>query len=54
MAWVRESGGLQGGFDKRGGKARLPRAGLGEVGLEAVAERNQFVDFGDDAVLFGD
>ena len=54
MVSVRGSRGLQGGFDQGGGKARLPRAGLGEVGLEAVAERNQFVDFGDDAVLFGD
>jgi hypothetical protein len=48
------SGGLQGGFDQGGGEAFLPRAGLGEVGLEAVAEGHQFVDFGDDAVLFGE
>ena len=48
------SGSLQGGFDQRGGEALLPGAGLGEVGLEAVAEGHQFVDFGDDAVLFGE
>jgi hypothetical protein len=48
------SGGLQGGFDQRGGEAFLLRAGLGEVSLEAVAERQQFIDFGDDAVLFGE
>jgi hypothetical protein len=27
------SGGLEGGFDQRGGEAFLPRAGLGEVDL---------------------
>lgn len=47
------SGGLQGGFDQRGGEAFLPRAGAGEVGLEAVDEGQQFIDLGDDAVLFG-
>ena len=47
------SGRLEGGFDQRGGEALLPRAGLGEAGLEPVAEGHQFVDFGDDAVLFG-
>jgi hypothetical protein len=47
------SGSLQGGFDQRGGEALLPGAGVGEVGLEAVDEGQQFVDFGDDAVLFG-
>jgi len=47
------SGSLQGGFDQRGGEALLPRAGLGEVGLEAVAECQQFVDSGDDVLLFG-
>ena len=26
--------------------------GGGEVGLEVVAERHQFIDFGDDALLF--
>jgi hypothetical protein len=46
------SGGLEGGFDEGGGEAFLLRAGLGEAGLEAVAEGHQFVDFGDDAVLF--
>ena len=51
---ARGSGGLEGGFDKGGGEAFLLRAGLGEAGLEAVAERHQFVDFGDDAVLFGE
>ena len=46
------SGGLQGRFDQRGGETFLPRAGGGEIGLEAVAEGHLFVDFGDDAVLF--
>jgi len=40
------SGSLQGGFDQRGGEAVLPRAGLGEASLEAVAEARQFGDFG--------
>ena len=48
------SGSLQGGFDQRGGEAFLARAGLGEAGLEAVDEGQQFVDLGDDAVLFGE
>ena len=52
MVSVRGSGGLQGGFDERCGKAGLPGAGLGEVGLEVVAKRHQFIDFGNDAVLF--
>ena len=43
------SGGLQGGFDQGGGETFLLSAGLGEAGLEAVAEGHQFVDFGDDA-----
>ena len=47
------SGGLEGGFDQRGCESFLPRSGLGEVGLEAVAEGHEFVDLGDDAVLFG-
>ncbi len=47
-----DSGGLQGGVDERVCEARLPAAGVGEVGLEAVAEGHQFIDFGDDAVLF--
>ena len=48
------SGGLEGGFNQRGGEACLQRAGLGEAGLEAVAEGHQFIDFGDDAVLLGE
>lgn len=48
------SGGLQDEFDQGGGEALLPRPGLGEVDLEAVDEGHQFVDFGDDAVLFGE
>jgi len=47
------SGSLQGGFDQRGGEAFLLGAGLGEAGLEAVDEGQQFIDLGDDAVLFG-
>jgi hypothetical protein len=46
------SGSLQGGFDQGGGEVLLPRAGLGEAGLETVDEGQQFVDLGDDAVLF--
>ena len=48
------SSGLEGGFDQRGGEAFLPGAGLGEAGLEAVNEGQQFIDLGDDAVLFGE
>ena len=48
------SGGLEGGFDQGGGEAILLGAGLGEVGLEAVDEGHQFIDLGDDAVLFGE
>ena len=48
------SGGLEGGFDQGGGEAFLLGAGLGEAGLEAVDEGHQFIDFGDDAVLFGE
>ena len=48
------SGCLQGGFDQGGGQAGLPVARLDEIGLEAVAEGHQFIDFGDDAVLFGE
>ena len=51
---ARGSGGLEGGFDEGGGEAFLLRAGLGEAGLEAVDEGHQFVDLGDDAVLFGE
>ena len=47
------SGCLQGGFDQGGGQTGLPAARLDEIGLEAVAEGRQFIDFGDDAVLFG-
>ena len=46
------SGGGEGGFDQGGGQPRLPAARLGEVGLEAVAESQQFIDLRDDAVLF--
>ena len=46
------SGCLQGGFDQGGGQTGLPGARLGEVGLEAVTESHQFIDFDDDAVLF--
>ena len=52
-ALVALSGRLEGGFDQGGGKACLPTAGFGEVGLEAVAHGHEFIDFGDDAVLFG-
>ena len=38
--------------DQGGGEVLLPRAGLGEAGLETVDEGQQFVDLGDDAVLF--
>ena len=48
------SGGFEGGFDKGRGEAFLLRAGLGEAGLEAVAEGHEFIDFGDDAALFGE
>ena len=29
-------------------------AGLGQLGLELIAQGQQFIDFGDDAVLFGE
>ena len=48
------SGDCKCGFDEGSGEAGLPGAGLGEVGFEAVAEGHQFIDFGDDAVLFGE
>ena len=48
------SGGLEGGFDQGGGEAFLLCAGLGEAGLEAVDQGQQFIYFGDDAVLFGE
>lgn len=51
---VPELGGFECGFDQGGGEALLPGAGLGEVGLEAVDEGQQFVDLGDDAVLLGE
>ncbi len=47
------SGGLQCRFDQRRGETFQLRARFGKVGLEAVDESQQLVDFGDDAPLFG-
>ena len=35
------------------GQTALGGLGVGEAGLEGVAEGHELVDFGDDAVLFG-
>jgi hypothetical protein len=48
------SGGFECEFDQGSGEALLPGVGFGEIGLEAIAEGHQFIDFGDDAVLFGE
>ena len=39
-------------FDHRIGEVGLGGLGLVEAGLEGVTEGHQFIDFGDDAVLF--
>ena len=36
------------------GEVELGGLGVAEAGLELVAERHQFVDLGDDAVLFSE
>ena len=40
--------------DRRGGEGGVELPGRGEPGLEGVAEGHQRVNFGDDAVLFGE
>ena len=41
---------MEGGFEEAAGLG----LGGGELGFQAVAEGHQFIDFGDDAVLFGE
>ena len=41
-----------GAFNQCAGKLLVEVAGLADAGFELVAERHQFVDFGDDVVLF--
>lgn len=42
----------RGRIHQGGGQPRLPAARFGERGLEAIDEGQQFINFGDDAVLF--
>jgi hypothetical protein len=39
-------------LDERGGDLRVLPASLRKLGFELIAQGHQFIDFGDDAVLF--
>ena len=41
-------------FDEGVGEVKLGGLDVAEAGLKLVAQSHQFVDFGDDAVLFGE
>ena len=51
--FLERGGGFQRLMQQRFQKAAAMLVGLLQAGFEAVAERHQFVDFGDDAMLFG-